>query len=131
MTEHSGESAPVSFPPQRRYAIEWDEPGAGFIVDLFDGGKPVINFSLVTGWEDAWHPHVNPAGLQALHAIIDTADPAKLARAEAEVDRLREAILAAEKAILGGPNPSESDLRLHEALSPLWAARSGRLETEQ
>jgi hypothetical protein len=82
----SGESSAP--PPRRRYAIEWDEPGAGFIVDLFDGGKPVINFSVNTDWTEAWHPEVNPAGLQALHAIIDTADPARLARAEAEVERL-------------------------------------------
>lgn len=48
-----------------------------------------------------------------------------LPAARARVSHLEQAIIDAEAAILGDPeNPSEADLRLHEALAPLWAALS-------
>lgn len=75
--------------PERRYDIEWDEPGAGFIVDT-DTRRTLVNISLDVEWAEPWHPVVDPAGLQALHDIIDTADYGRVARAE-------ERFLAAEK----------------------------------
>lgn len=54
-----------------------------------------------------------------------------LPAARARVSRLEQAIYDAEAAILGGPNPSEADLRLHEALSPLWASLSGSSTQDQ
>lgn len=49
------------------------------------------------------------------------------AQAADEIERLREAIQDAERAILGD-GTVEADLRLHEALAPLWAALSGSRE---
>lgn len=64
------------------------------------------------GYADCWR----------LHRDVIEALPI----ARARVDRLEQAIIAAEAAILGDGEPTPEDQRLHAALAPLWAALIGR-----
>lgn len=56
------------------YRIEWDEPGAGQVVDRTN--KIVFHIQLPVDWTDSIHPKVDRDALHAVHLMIECYDPA-------------------------------------------------------